>query len=427
MIKKIKVGNAVKEAKIIRGSNRIPQKSVIVEKIINDVIRFGDNAIIKYTKKYDNVKIDSILVDKAELRKAYKEVTTNQLNSLKKSKKLLEKNEKMLLERLTGIILSEDGVRIEKALKPIDSVGCYVPGGRARYPSTLMMCVVPAIIAGVNRISVVSPPMKDGKIDPVTLVAADICGIDEIYRVGGAQAVAALAYGTKTISKVDKIVGPGGLFVNIAKFLVSNKIAIDMIAGPTELLIYADSKSDPKFVVKDLISQAEHSTDTICGVVTTSESLAAKLESEITKTLNSSLPRLEIVSTSFKKNGFIALCKNEDDVISFINELAPEHLEVLSENSIKIASKVKTAGIVLLGKYSPSSASDYCLGSNHVLPTTEFGKSKSSLSVLDFVKLVNHITVTRMGLQSVQKYIKELAFAEGLPNHYYAVEERFRN
>ena len=427
MIKKIKVGNAVKEAKIIRGSNRIPQKSVIVEKIINDVIRFGDNAIIKYTKKYDNVKIDSILVDKAELRKAYKEVTTNQLNSLKKSKKLLEKNEKMLLERLTGIILSEDGVRIEKALKPIDSVGCYVPGGRARYPSTLMMCVVPAIIAGVNRISVVSPPMKDGKIDPVTLVAADICGIDEIYRVGGAQAVAALAYGTKTISKVDKIVGPGGLFVNIAKFLVSNKIAIDMIAGPTELLIYADSKSDPKFVVKDLISQAEHSTDTICGVVTTSESLASKLESEIIKTVNSSLPRLEIVSTSFKKNGFIALCKNEDDVISFINELAPEHLEVLSENSIKIASKVKTAGIVLLGKYSPSSASDYCLGSNHVLPTTEFGKSKSSLSVLDFVKLVNHITVTRMGLQSVQKYIKELAFAEGLPNHYYAVEERFRN
>lgn len=427
MIKKIRVGNVVKEANIIRGSNRIPQKSVIVEKIIKDVIKFGDNALIKYTKKYDNVKIDSILVDKAELRKAYKEVTTNQLNSLKKSKKLLERSEKMLLERLTGIILSQDGVRIEKVLKPIDSVGCYVPGGRARYPSTLMMCVVPAIIAGVNRICVVSPPMKDGRIDPVTLVAADICDIDEVYRVGGAQAVAALAYGTKTISKVDKIVGPGGLFVNIAKFLVSNKIAIDMMAGPTELLICADSKSDPKFVVKDLISQAEHSTDTICGVVTTSESLASKLESEITKTLNSSLPRLEIVSRSLKKNGFIALCKNYEDVISFINELAPEHLEVLSENSIKISSKVKTAGIVLLGKYSPSSASDYCLGSNHVLPTTEVGKSKSSLSVLDFVKLVNHITVTRIGLQSVQKYIKELAFAEGLPNHYYAVQERFRN
>ena len=427
MIKKIIVKNAVKEANFIRRSNRIPQKSKLVEKIINDVIKYGDSAILKYTKKYDKVKIDSIIVDKSELKKAYKEVTANQLNSLKKSKKLLEKNEKMLLKRLTGIISSENGITIERALKPIESVGCYVPGGQARYPSTLMMCVVPAMIAGVNSISVVSPPMKDGSIDPVTLVAADICGIDKVYRIGGAQAVAALAYGTRTITKVDKIVGPGGLFVNIAKFLVSNKIGIDMIAGPTELLIYADSRSDPRYVVKDLISQAEHSPDTICGVVTTSESLVTKLVNEIKNTLNSSLSRLEIVSSSLRKNGFIALCKNEDDGISFINELAPEHLEVISENPGRIASKINTAGIVLLGKYSPSSASDYCLGSNHVLPTIEFGKSKSSLSVLDFVKLVSHITVTKMGLQSVQKYIKELAFAEGLPNHYYAVEERFRN
>ncbi|HEU4468330.1 MAG TPA: histidinol dehydrogenase [Nitrososphaeraceae archaeon] len=427
MIKKIIVKNAVKEANFIRRSNRIPQKSKIVEKIINDVIKYGDSAILKYTKKYDKVKIDSIIVDKSELKKAYKEVTANQLNSLKKSKKLLEKNEKMLLKRLTGIISSENGITIERALKPIESVGCYVPGGQARYPSTLMMCVVPAMIAGVNSISVVSPPMKDGSIDPVTLVAADICGIDKVYRIGGAQAVAALAYGTRTIKKVDKIVGPGGLFVNIAKFLVSNKIGIDMIAGPTELLIYADSRSDPRYVVKDLISQAEHSPNTICGVVTTSESLVKKLVNEIKNTLNSSLSRFEIVSYSLRKNGFIALCKNEDDGISFINELAPEHLEVISENPGRISSKINTAGIVLLGKYSPSSASDYCLGSNHVLPTIEFGKSKSSLSVLDFVKLVNHITVTKMGLQSVQKYIKELAFAEGLPNHYYAVEERFRN
>lgn len=427
MIEKIIVKNPIKEANLIRHSNRIPQKSEIVEKIIKDVIRFGDNAILKYTKKYDKVKIDSIKVDKAELKKAYREITTNQLNSLKKSKKLLEKNEKLLLKRLSGIISSENGVTIQRVLKPIQSVGCYVPGGRARYASTLLMCAVPAMLAGVSRISVVSPPMKDGSIDPVTLVAADICGIDEVYRIGGAQAIAALAYGTKTIKKVDKIVGPGGLFVNIAKFLVSNKISIDMIAGPTELLIYADSRSDPRYVVKDLISQAEHSQDTICGVVTTSESLLKKLENEIKSTLNSSLARSEIVSSSLRKNGFIALCKSEDDGISFINELAPEHLEIISENPGRIASKVNTAGVVLLGKYSPSSASDYCLGSNHVLPTIEFGKSKSSLSVLDFVKLVNHITVTKMGLQSVQKYIKELAFAEGLPNHYYAVEERFRN
>ena len=427
MIEKIVVKNPIKEANLIRRSNRIPQKSEIVEKIIKDVIRFGDNAILKYTKKFDKVKIDSIKVDKAEIKRAYREITTNQLNSLKKSKKLLEKNEKILLKRLSGIVSSENGVTIQRALKPIQSIGCYVPGGRARYASTLLMCAVPAMLAGVSRISVVSPPMKDGSIDPVTLVAADICGIDEVYRIGGAQAIAALAYGTKTIKKVDKIVGPGGLFVNIAKFLVSNKISIDMIAGPTELLIYADSRSDPRYVVKDLISQAEHSQDTICGVVTTSESLLRKLENEIRSTLNSPLARSEIVSSSLRKNGFIALCKSEDDGISFINELAPEHLEIISENPGRVASKVNTAGVVLLGKYSPSSASDYCLGSNHVLPTIEFGKSKSSLSVLDFVKLVNHITVTKMGLQSVQKYIKELAFAEGLPNHYYAVEERFRN
>jgi len=427
VIKKIIVKNPLKEANLIRRSNRIPQKSEIVEKIVNDVIRFGDSAVLEYTKKFDKVKITSLRVEKAELKKAYRKVTANQLNSLKKSKKLLEKNERMLLKRLTGIMSSEKGVTIKRALKPIESIGCYVPGGRARYPSTLLMCAVPAMVAGVNRISVVSPPMKDGSIDPVTLVAADMCGIDEVYSVGGAQAVAALAYGTKTIKKVDKIVGPGGLFVNIAKFLVSKNISIDMIAGPTELLIYADSRSNARYVVKDLISQAEHSQDTICGVVTTSESLVKKLENEINNTLNSSLSRSEIISSSLRKNGFIALCKNEDDSISFINELAPEHLEIISENTSRIAARINTAGVVLLGKNSPSSASDYCLGSNHVLPTVEFGKSKSSLSVLDFVKLVNHITVTKTGLQSVQKYIKELAFAEGLPNHYFAVEERFKN
>jgi histidinol dehydrogenase len=427
VIKKIRVSDAKRQALLIRSSSKIPQNSILVQKIINDVIKFGDRSIIKYTKKFDNVKIDSILVEKADFRKAYQQVTMNQLNALKKSKKLLEQNEKMILDRLTGIMVSEQGIKIERRLKPIESIGCYVPGGKARYPSTLIMCAVPALVANVDRIAMVSPPMKDGNIDPLTLVAADICNIDKVYRIGGAQAVAALAYGTKTVSKVDKIVGPGGLFVNIAKYLVSNMTDIDMIAGPTELLIYADSKADPRLVVKDLISQAEHSPDTICGVVTTSSNLIGKLENEVTKLLDGSLPRLDIISASFKKNAFMALCNNEVDAITFANELAPEHLEIMSENPEKIASKINTAGVILLGKYSPSSASDYCLGSNHVLPTMAFGKSKASLSVIDFVKLVNHITVTKKGLLSVQKYIRELAFAEGLPNHYFAVEERLRN
>ena len=329
MIKTIQVKNGTREATQIRCLNRLPDKSIIVEKIIDDVIKFGDIALTKYTKKFDKVKIDSIVVDKEEFKKAYQQVTLNQLKSLRRSKKLLEKNEKMLLRRLTGIISSEDGVKIERAIKPIDSVGCYVPGGKARYPSTLIMCAIPAIVADVNRIAVVSPPMKNGNIDPLTLVAADMCGIEEVYKVGGAQAVAALAYGTKTIKKVDKIIGPGGLFVNIAKSLVSNKTAIDMIAGPTELIIYADYTSDPNFVVRDLISQAEHSQDTFCGIVTTSIKLVRKLKNEITKALNSSLPRLDIVSKSFKNNAFIALCDTEEIAVLFINELAPEHLEVL--------------------------------------------------------------------------------------------------
>jgi histidinol dehydrogenase len=427
VIKKIRVKNGKKEAILIRNLRKIPQNSLIVNKVIKDVIRFGDNAIRKYTEKYDNVKIDSIVVDKAEFKKAYQDVTITQVNSLRKTKKLLEKNEKMLMGQLSRIKASSDGITIERIVKPIGSVGCYIPGGRARYPSTLVMCTVPAKIANVERIVVVSPPMKNGNIDPLTLVAADLCGVDEVYKVGGAQAVAALAYGTRTIKKVDKIVGPGGLFVNIAKFLVSNKIAIDMIAGPTELLIYADSTSEPEIIVKDLISQAEHSDDTICGIVTNSSALVSKVENEIEKSLNSSLPRLDIISSSLKNNAFIALCKDEENAISFINELAPEHLQVLSTNPKQIASRVKTAGVILLGKYSPSAASDYCLGSNHVLPTMEFGKSKSSLSVLDFMKLVNHITVTKRGLYTVQDCVKELALAEGLPNHYYAVKERFRD
>jgi len=426
VIKTIQVKNGTREATQIRCLNRLPDKSIIVEKIIDDVIKFGDIALMKYTKKYDKVKIDSIVVDKEEFKKAYQQVTLNQLKSLRRSKKLLEKNEKMLLRRLTGIISSEDGVKIERAVKPIDSVGCYVPGGKARYPSTLIMCAIPAIVADVNRIAVVSPPMKNGNIDPLTLVAADMCGIEEVYKVGGAQAVAALAYGTKTIKKVDKIVGPGGVYVNIAKSLVSNKTAIDMIAGPTELIIYADYTSDPNFVVRDLISQAEHSQDTFCGIVTTSITLVGKLENEITEALNSALPRLDIVSKSFKNNAFIAICDTEERAVLFINELAPEHLEILTENPKKFASRISTAGVILLGKYSPSAASDYCLGLNHVLPTMEFGKSKSSLSVLDFMKLVNQVKVTRKGLQSIRQCVKELSLAEGLPNHFAAVEERFK-
>ncbi len=242
----------------------------------------------------------------------------------------------------------------------------------ARYPSTVIMCATPAKIAKVNRVVITCPPLEDGSIDPLTLVSADLCDVDEIYKVGGAQAVAALAYGTETISKVAKIVGPGGMYVNIAKIMVSKQVGIDMIAGPTELVIFADSTADPLIIAKDLIAQAEHSPDTLCGLVTKSKYLVKMVSKYLEDFLSdNTLPRKEIIRQSIRNNSFIALCRNHNVAISFINEIAPEHLQIICRRSKSIISRISSAGVVLEGKYTPASASDFCLGSNHVLPTMQ--------------------------------------------------------
>jgi histidinol dehydrogenase len=289
------------------------------------------------------------------------------------------------------------------------------------------MCVVPAKVAKVERIVAISPPQKDGHVDPLTLVAADICGVNEFYKMGGAQGIAALAVGTSTIDKVDKIVGPGGVFVTVAKILASKSVSIDMVAGPTELLIYADSTSTSRLISLDIISQAEHGFETFCGLVTTSKKLAADVIRDIKLILNNgNIKRAEIVRKSLKSNGFIAVAKNQSVAIEFANEIAPEHLEILSRDARTLSKKITTAGLTLLGKYTPSSASDYCLGSNHVLPTMGFGKSRSSLSVMDFVKIINIVEATSVGLNKAQWAIKEITHAEGLTNHYEAVKERLK-
>jgi histidinol dehydrogenase len=285
------------------------------------------------------------------------------------------------------------------------------------------MCAVPAKVAGVKRVVAISPPRKDGTIDPLTLVAADICGVDEFYKAGGAQGIAALAYGTQSIRQVSKIVGPGGMFVTAAKLVASSNVSTDMVAGPTELLIYADATADPRLVAVDLISQSEHSIDTVCGLVTTSGKLASQVQSQA-ESIAKNITRSDIVKESLEKNGFIAICKNENACIEFVNEFAPEHLEVICKNADSVAKKVDSAGLVLVGPYAPSSASDYCLGSNHVLPTLGFGKSRASLSVLDFVKIVNKVKVTKAGLKQVGRATREMASAEGLLNHYEAVRAR---
>jgi histidinol dehydrogenase len=342
-------------------------------------------------------------------------------------KSKLEKSEKAVIDNLKNIKIDSDGIKINKTIMPIFRIGCYIPGGKARYPSTIVMCAIPAKVAGVKQIVAITPPMKNGKVDPLTLVAGDICGVDEFYKVGGAYGIAALAYGTETIKRVDKIVGPGGVYASVAKSVVSKDVSIDMIAGPTELLVYADEKSNPRYIALDLISQAEHSEDTLCGVVTKSKRLATKISEELNGIIKEDeIPRREFVEKSINDNGFIALCDNNEEIIEFINEFAPEHLEIFAIKDKKILKEIYNAGLILIGEYTPSSVSDYCLGSNHVLPTYRFAKSRSALSVLDFIKLVNVIEMNRDALKKISPIIKEITSTEGLFNHYEAVNGRIK-
>ena len=320
-------------------------------------------------------------------------------------------------------LLKEFGYVIKKSLVPIPSVGCYIPGGQARYPSSVAMSVVPAKFVDVKRIVVVSPPGPDGKIDPLTIAAAKRCGATEIYKVGGAQAIGALAYGTKSIPKVDKIVGPGGKFVSIAKSLVSDQTAIDMVAGPTELGIIADASSDPELIALDLISQAEHSKDTMCFVITQSKTVAKQIQKSLEKLIPGT-ERSSIIKESISKNGFIAICKNQDEVIELANKIAPEHMELMVKKAKTLSKKITGAGLLLIGKNTPSAASDYILGTNHILPTNGFGRTRGGLSVLDFLKLQTVVESNKERLSELRDSLKALTDAEGLPNHYKAVKRR---
>ena len=395
--------------------------------IITAVQKTGDRALLKYTQEFEGVELKTLKVTEDEIKSAFKKVTSMQLRSIHAMSQRLIKFETILLNHLSDIESRIDRVKVTRLLRPIESVGCYVPGGKARYPSTLLMCCTPANVAGVERLVVLTPPRKDGSVDPLTLVAADICGVQEIYKVGGAHGIAALAFGTESIRKVDKIVGPGGIFVTTAKNMVSNKVAIDMIAGPTELLIFADSRSHPRLVALDLISQSEHSNDTLCGMVTTSRRMAIRVKEEINMLIRSKegVRRREIVTQSLNENGFIAVCKRESAAIDFINEFAPEHLEVMTVNASSVVQKIRSAGLILIGDYTPSAASDYCIGSNHVLPTLGFAKSRAGLSVLDFLKMISCIELNGRDLRKIESCVREITTAEGLFNHYKAVEGRF--
>lgn len=416
--------SATVKAVRIQGKNTEQDKKKI-RTIIEDVRRNGDNAIKKWDKKFSKLKNTnhSLKISENEIRTAYSKVRKDEINAITLAKKRLERSEFLLKNKLGKTDLLKNGLKMAKVFVPFEIVGCYIPGGMARYPSTVVMSAIPAKVAGVKKIVAVSPPNEFGSIDPLVLVAADICGVDEFYKTGGPQAVAALAYGTKSIPKVDKIVGPGGSFVTLAKLLVSENVSIDMIAGPTELAIIADSTADPLFITYDLISQAEHGPQSMCCLITTSIALKDKVLALLKQRI-SKIKRSEFVEKSLKNNGFVAICKTESQLAEFANKLAPEHLEIITKNPQKIAQKITSAGLVLIGKNTPSSASDYVLGSNHILPTNGFANVRGSLGVLDFMKIQTRIETSKDELEKISKYVKTLTDSEGLPNHYEAVRCR---
>ena len=382
-----------------------------VQAILNDVRKNGDSAVKKYERKFNGRQTSQLRVNAKEIKEARSKISRKEVTALQAMSARLRNSSPKIQ------------IRGSSKFVPIPSVGCYIPGGQARYPSSVVMSVIPAKIAGVKRIVVVSPPTRDGKIDPLTIVAAKMCGATEIYKVGGGQAIGALAYGTKSIPKVDKIVGPGGKFVSIAKSLVSDQTAIDMIAGPTELGIIADASSNPELVALDLISQAEHSKDTMCFVITQSKTVAKQIQKSIEKVIPDT-ERSSIIKESISTNGFIAVCKNQNEIIELANKFAPEHMELMVKNAKTLSKKITGAGLVLIGKNTPSAVSDYLLGTNHILPTNGFGRTRGGLSVLDFLKLQTVVESKKSALRNISKSLKAITDAEDLPNHYKAVKRR---
>lgn len=390
-----------------------------VEKIVSDVIdkvrTEGDKALKFYSEKFDKVALESLAVTEDETNEAFEKVEKEFIDILKNSAANIKAyHEKQKREGFT--LKKEDGVILGQKVIPIQNVGVYVPGGTAAYPSTVLMDTIPAKIAGCKRVVMVTPPKKDGKVNPYILAAAKIAEVDEIYKVGGAQAVAALAYGTESIKAVDKIVGPGNAFVAEAKKQVFGKVAIDMIAGPSEIMIVADEKSDPAFVAADMLSQAEHDKMATAVLITNSMLLAEQVKEELYLQLEK-LPRKEIALTSIENNGKIIVTEDLNVAIELSNALAPEHLELVVDEPFEWLEKVENAGSVFLGRYTPEALGDYYAGPNHTLPTMGTAKFSNPLSVDDFVKKTQFTFYTKEGVAKVADDVAYFANKEGLQAH----------
>ena len=396
-----------------------------VNEIINDIRNNGDKALFEYTAKFDKCTLDAscIKITDDEIKEAYAALDPEFIEVMKKSAENIRVfHEKQ--KRNTWIDTREDGSILGQRILPIEISGVYVPGGKAAYPSSVLMNVVPAKVAGVEKIVMCTPPGKDGKVNPGTLVAADIAGVTESYKVGGAQAIAAMAFGTESIPKVDKITGPGNIFVALAKKACFGHVSIDSIAGPSEILVLADETANPRYVAADLLSQAEHDEMASAILITTSLDLADKVSNEIDEFLKT-LSRADIIKKSLENYGYIFVADNMDDAIEAANAVASEHLEIITKNPYETMTRIKNAGAIFLGDYSSEPLGDYFAGPNHILPTNRTARFFSPLSVDDFVKKTSIISYSKQALFNAHKDIELFATREGLTAHANSIAVRF--
>jgi histidinol dehydrogenase len=395
-----------------------------VSKILEDIKKNGDEALLKYTNLFDSKKVtkSNIKVTQEEIKKAYEFVEDEFIDALKTAAENIKFfHEKQ--KKTSWIITKEEGVILGQQIRALENVGIYVPGGTAAYPSSVLMNAIPAKVAGVKNLQMVTPPSEDGSINPNILVAADIAGVDEIYKAGGAQAVGALAFGTESISKVDKIVGPGNIFVAMAKKSVYGQVDIDMIAGPSEILIIADERAKAKYVAADLMSQAEHDVLASAVLVTTSKELAGEVKLELEKQVQS-LERKDIILKSLKDRGAIIIVDSIEKGIDAANEIAPEHLELCVEDPFSILGDIKNAGSIFMGNFAPEPLGDYMAGPNHILPTSGTARFFSPLSVDDFIKKSSFTRYSREALSKIGDKIIKLAETEGLTAHANSIKVR---
>ena len=394
----------------------------IVSDILHNVRTDGDSSLNFYTEKFDNVKLDDIKVSEAEIEESYSKVDAEVVKALKKAAENIKNFHKLQIPE-EWFEEVDNGITAGQIIRPIEVVGCYVPGGRAVYPSSVLMTIIPAKIAGVEKVVCCTPPMPDGSVNEAVLVAADIAGADAIYKVGGAQSIAAMAFGTETVPKVDKIVGPGNIFVTTAKKLVYGDVDIDFPAGPSEVLILADETANAEFIAYDMLAQAEHDPNAACALVTTSGDIASKVNDNILEKIKY-MQRSKIIEESLEKYGKIIIADSLSEAVEFTNSYAPEHLIIMTEDPEDVLKGIKNAGSIFLGELTPVAAGDYGSGTNHVLPTSKCARMYSGLSVDSFIKKPTVQRLSKEGVLNLKDVVITLAEHEGLFAHAESFKKR---